>query len=589
MVRGRWRQSSRHWWRWRVAWVWILVGREVGDGLVAPSVVGRARSASWRAAGRQGDGGASTSEWGSFSKRPLRRGLALTRAAFGVARARRRARRLERKDRAAEAEGVRRVAAETLTERLIRLGPTYVKLGQIASNREELEGSVWAEALARLQDDVPPFETGLEAIARELGAPLESAFSSVEAEPIAAASLGQVHRGVLRSTGEAVAIKIQRPGLLSIYETDARLLRRLARLGDLVSRGRRSAGELSWADLCNDSIAVLYRELDYRREAANGERFAACLAEYSDWVRCPAVRRELSTDKMLVMEYVPGISLKRLAALDARGFDRRLLAERLAKAYLLQFCKFGVFNADPHAGNLAADDAGRLVLYDFGQVAELSPDQSRGIYDVIQAIIDQDAAASVRAFDKMGVLKPGADLRAVAAVVQSNFDTGRVRSRACLASKAAQPPRDSRPPPDQAAVMRYFQLPASYAFVARALSQLTGVGQALDPDFEFIAAAAPALPEIAGTQTYLKDLLGKRFRAFTDSLRARLDPPAFFAPPNFDHLFHIDHPPANGADAPLLLNGQPAPRNGRSDPPFPSPQYPPQNHLQPGPRVPAAR
>lgn len=461
-----------------------------------------------------------TEEWEYFSKRPIRRGLALTRAAIGVLVARGKARRLDRRSCKAEADMVRQGAADALTDRLIRLGPTYVKLGQIASCREEIEGTVWAESLARLQDNVPPFssEAAMAAMELELGTPLNASFAYVEAEPLAAASLGQVHRGKLLD-GEPVAIKIQRPGLLSIYETDAKVLRKLARACDWFSKKRRSeSGELSWLELCDDSIAVLFRELDYRREAKNGLLLGQCLAEYSDWVRCPGVYESLTTDKMLVMEYVEGISLKKLDKLEERGFDRKLLAERLARAYLLQFCKFGVFNADPHAGNLAADSAGRLVIYDFGQVAELTETQRRGVFNVIQAIIDLDAAACVRAFEEMGVLKPGYDARSIINVVQSNFDSGRVKTRAAsTASKTRiNKSSSSKGTRSDAAVLQYFQLPPTYAFVARALSQLTGVGLKLDPDFEFIAAAAPLLPEITGARTYVKDQFLRRWRAFTN-------------------------------------------------------------------------
>lgn len=469
----------------------------------------------------------STEQWAYFSKRPIRRGLALMRAGVSVLVARQRARRRDAKGRE-DGDELRKAAAEKLTDRLIRLGPTYVKLGQIVSSREELEGTVWADSMSRLQDNVPPFPTheAMAAIERESGG--AKIFESIDPVPLAAASLGQVHVAKLIEENSTVAVKIQRPGLLEIYETDAGVLRRLAKVCDALSRKKNKGGQLSWLELCEDSIDVLFRELDYRREADNGRTFAELFAPYKDWVRCPTVYDKYTTDRMLVMEYVPGVSLKKLDELDARGYDRATLAESLARAYLLQFCKFGFFNADPHAGNLAADSSGRLVIYDFGQVATLDEKQRKGVFDTIQAIIDLDATACVAAFEDMGVLKPDYDASAIVKVVQSNFDTGKVKTRATSKKDATSidtAPEQATSPSSPSkksnksdnAVMEYFQLPASYAFVARALSQMNGVGQALDPDFEFIAAAAPLMPEVTGTKKYLEKQFSKQYRAVVDA------------------------------------------------------------------------
>ncbi|KAJ8612229.1 hypothetical protein CTAYLR_002931 [Chrysophaeum taylorii] len=485
-------------------------------------------------------GPATTDEWERYAQRPLRRSLALSKAGLGVLWARQRARRRERRDDKVRADEIRRRAAEDLTDRLIRLGPTYVKLGQIASNREELEGTPWARALERLQDRVPPFDSALakEQIENELGN-FSGLFKHFDVEPLAAASLGQVHRATLHS-GEELAIKVQRPGLRGIYDRDAAVIRKIATAVDRFSPG--------WTELCEDSIRILYREIDYRREAENADRFARDFAKYAAWVVTPKIYHDLTTETVLVMEYLPGISLKRLDALEDAGLDRVGLAEKLARAYLLQFCKFGFFNTDPHAGNLAADQNGRLIVYDFGQASDLTPNQSAGILQTIEAIINMDASACVDAFECMGVLKPDYDRRAIVDVVQTNFDTGRVKTRASKVpeNNNSKPNSTTAPPKNQdKKVIGYFELPASYAFVARAISQLTGVGVALDPDFDFIAASAPLLPEVKGIDTYFRDELFKRWRAFADYLGGHRDSPFLPSapPPRASRAVINNYPP----------------------------------------------
>jgi predicted unusual protein kinase regulating ubiquinone biosynthesis (AarF/ABC1/UbiB family) len=254
--------------------------------------------------------------------------------------------------------------------------------------------------------------------------------------------------------------------------------------------------------------------------------------------------------------------------LDAAGVtleDREYLAEALARSYLRQFCANGFFSTDPHPGNLGVevldDDGGggggrsspRLVFYDFGQACSLANDQAGGILEVIESIIDSDASKSVSAFGRMGVLKDNADLDKVRAKCQQNYDTGmlkvkkrRKRSNGGARSGGREESRTetdetvdlegrldeasmkllldettAQPPPpaedvNDAEIMGYFTLQSEYAFVARALSQLDGVGKGLDPEFDFISAAAPHLVEVKGTGRYLVDEMKKRLKFVYD-------------------------------------------------------------------------
>ena len=456
-----------------------------------------------------------TSRWEYYAKHPMARGAKLGAGACRVFYAEWRARRHAKKSRDAKADAVRSKAAARVADLLIALGPTYVKLGQIASCRKELEKTPWAAALQRLQDDVPGFDGGGAEIARCLGPRYAAHFASVDDGPVAAASLGQVHLGVLRN-GTRVAVKVQRPALREIYDRDVTLLRKMFAFLD--RRKWKVGVEQKWLDIFDDAAALLYREIDYRVEASHCERFRSDFSGVP-WVAAPAVYPELSGETVLTMEYLPGVSLKDLDAIAADPeLDARSLATRLGQAYFLQFCKHRFFNTDPHAGNLAADGGfapgGRLIFYDFGQAAALSADEAAGALGLLEGIIDADAAKTVDAFERMGVVKNGFDRAAVEATIASNFRSGLVTSRAQRAVAAGEPGDDAG---DGApAVLGDFQLPATLAFASRAMSQMQGVGLALDSEFEFIAASAPLVAELAieekGVATYLQDELKKKLK-----------------------------------------------------------------------------
>ncbi|KAH8047066.1 hypothetical protein JL720_16200 [Aureococcus anophagefferens] len=434
-----------------------------------------------------------TSRWEYYAKHPMARGAKLGAGACRVFYAEWRARRHARKSRDAKADAVRSKAAARVADLLIALGPTYVKLGQIASCRKELEKTPWAAALQRLQDDVPGFDGGGAEIARCLGPRYAAHFASVDDRPVAAASLGQVHLGVLRN-GTRVAVKVQRPALREIYDRDVTLLRKMFAFLD--RRKWKVGVEQKWLDIFDDAAALLYREIDYapRRATASGS------SDFSGvpWVAAPAVYPELSGETVLTMEYLPGVSLKDLDAIAADPeLDARSLATRLGQAYFLQFCKHRFFNTDPHAGNLAADGGfapgGRLIFYDFGQAAALSADEAAGALGLLEGIIDADAAKTVDAFERMGVVKNGFDRAAVEATIASNFRSGLVTSRAQRAVAAGEPGDDAG---DGApAVLGDFQLPATLAFASRAMSQMQGL----------------AIEE-KGVATYLQDELKKKLK-----------------------------------------------------------------------------
>jgi len=251
------------------------------------------------------------------------------------------------------------------------------------------------------------------------------------------------------------------------------------------------------------------------------------------------------------MEFVPSIKITSTAKLDAANVtaaEREYLADCLGRSYLRQFCSHKFFSTDPHPGNLGCEVLSsstssskktpeqrvRLVFYDFGQAATLTKGQADGILDIIEAIVDMNVDKSMEAFDKMGVLKPNADLGKVRAKISENYKTGKVKANrkrlkrrgyAYAAETNSTITRTSNVDDDDKAkvrdaeVMQYFTLPAEYAFVGRALAQMAGVGKTLDPEFDFVSSAAPWLYEIKGASQYLKQELSKRLEQFQNPLQ----------------------------------------------------------------------
>ena len=275
------------------------------------------------------------------------------------------------------------------------------------------------------------------------------------------------------------------------------------------------------------------------------------LRSAAEWLRTPYTYKDISSEKWLVMEYVPSIKVNDNAKLNEAGVtieDREYLAESLAHSFLRQFCSNKFFTTDPHPGNLGVEtfDDGRpprLVFYDFGQACSLSDDQAFGILEVVESIIDLDAKRSVAAFQRMGVLRDGADLDKVQAKCQQNYDTGKLkvkkRKRRKNSTKYRSGSSEDRNAELEARidqsrqalavsegfetaevkdteVMEYFTLQSEYAFVARALSQMDGVGKGLDPEFDFISAAAPYIVEAKGVEKYLQDEARKRLSFLYD-------------------------------------------------------------------------
>ncbi len=273
-------------------------------------------------------------------------------------------------DETALATSESREMSEALAADLERLGPTYVKLGQLISSRADLVPPTWIEALERLQDKVEPFPYAdvEEIIERELGVRISKAFSTFDPEPIAAASLGQVHRATLRD-GRAVAVKVQRPDIRERVSADLEALAEVAAFADdHTDAGRR----MGFGDMLDEFRQSLMRELDYLQEARNLARLARNLREF-DLIVVPEPVDDYTTSRVLTMEYVRGKKVTAVSPLTRLEIDGAALGEELFRAYLQQILVDGVFHADPHAGNVFLTDDHRIALIDLGMVGHVTP------------------------------------------------------------------------------------------------------------------------------------------------------------------------------------------------------------------------
>ncbi|GAB4825302.1 Protein ACTIVITY OF BC1 COMPLEX KINASE 7, chloroplastic [Ancistrocladus abbreviatus] len=383
----------------------------------------------------------------------------------------------------------RKKTASWLRECVLQLGPTFIKLGQLSSTRSDLFPREYVDELAKLQDRVPAFspEKARDFISRELGAPVDILFKEFEDRPIAAASLGQVHRAILHN-GEKVIIKVQRPGLKKLFDID---LRNLKLIAEYFQRSETLGGPTrDWIGIYEECAKILYQETDYINEGKNADRFRRDFRNIK-WVRVPLVYWDYTASKVLTLEYVPGVKINRLDILDARGYNRSRIASRSIEAYLIQILKTGFFHADPHPGNLAIDDDEAIIYYDFGMMGELKAFTRERLLDLFYAIYEKDAKKVMQSLIDLGALQPTGDLSAVRRSVQFFLDN-------LLSQTPDQQQTLAAIGEDLFAIAQDqpFRFPSTFTFVIRAFSTLEGVGYVLDPDFSFVKVAAPYAQEL---------------------------------------------------------------------------------------------
>ena len=408
---------------------------------------------------------------------------------------------------------------------LLRLGPTFIKIGQQFSTRVDVLSKPFITELEKLQDRVPPFPTSLakQIVEEELGRPLGDVYEEFAEDALAAASLGQVHLAKLKMTGEQVIVKVQRPGLKEIFDIDLKNLRVIAQWLQKVDPKTDGAAR-DWVAIFDETARVLYDEVDYQNEARNAQEFAAQFAE-TEWIKVPKIYQQYTKTRTLCMEYAPATKINDVEAIRKMGIEPDRMARLAVEAYLQQVLRYGFFHADPHPGNVAVDKGdpegkGRLVIYDYGMMGRIPDEVRGGFLELFYAVFEKNSDNAVKALSKMGVLvETGGDLTAVKRT--ADFFLGSFDERVDKQEKERESNKDEyeaefkkqRTKEEKKARRKQilsnigedllvvskdqpFRFPAELTFVVRAFSVLDGIGKSLNKKFDIGEISAPYAREL---------------------------------------------------------------------------------------------
>ena len=355
-------------------------------------------------------------------------------------------------------------------EELLELGPTFVKLGQIASTRGDLYPPEFTKELESLQDNVPPveFDTSVK----------YDIFKEFDPVPFKSASIGQVHMAVLQN-GQKVVVKLKRPGILDIMKEDTDTIRDivhfLERVG--IDTGNSSGYVLE------ESIEYLLGEADYQQEIDNAVEFRKSIRDV-EWVKVPKVYKKYSNDEMIVMEYVPST---KLTEITDKKVNKKKICEALINSYVIQTMDNGLFHADPHPGNLGFSSRGKLVFYDFGLLVRLSEELRGGFKKLFGYIITRDTAGIVTVLIELGVIVPTtSDVSDIEMFFETilgyleTLDGSGIMNDDLAVQLAAEKP---------------FVVPTSFVYLAKSFSIIEGICLQLDPEFNYFTYLEPMIQQ----------------------------------------------------------------------------------------------
>ena len=374
-----------------------------------------------------------------------------------------------------------RARAKEFANLLVDLGPAFIKAGQALSTRPDIVPPVLLEELAQLQDQLPGFDSALAmaCIEEDLGAPVDDIYEFLEREPISAASLGQVHRGVLKN-GQRVAVKVQRPGLREQITLDLYIVRNIA----------------AWLNtniglIRSDLVALIdelgrrvFEEMDYLNEASNAERFSE-LHRHNPRIAVPLIFKEATSRRVLTMEWIDGVKLTNLEAVRKLGIDPDDMVEVGVSCSLQQLLEHGFFHADPHPGNLLALEDGRLCYLDFGMMSEVTRESRTGLIQAVVHLVNRNFGKLSKDFVSLGFLAEDVNLEPIVPAFESVFSQ---------ALEAGVSRMDFKAVTDDLSGVMYkfpFRVPPYYALIIRSLVTLEGIALSVDSDFKILGAAYP--------------------------------------------------------------------------------------------------
>jgi predicted unusual protein kinase regulating ubiquinone biosynthesis (AarF/ABC1/UbiB family) len=377
--------------------------------------------------------------------------------------------------------------AKWLVDRLMNLGPTFIKIGQSLSTRADLIPLEYIEQLTQLQDRVPEFNSqeAIRVIETELGQPLDNLFASFTVSPLACASLGQVHRARLLS-GEEVVIKVQRPNLEGLFNLDFELLHRLTRWLNILPVVKKYNLEAIYQEF----FELLFQEIDYIHEGKNADRFRENFKNYPQ-VKVPLVYWQYTTRKVLTLEYVPGIKVDDRETLLANGINVDGIIQLGICSYLKQLLQDGFFQSDPHPGNMAVSQEGELIFYDFGTMFELKSVAKDQMIETFFAVLRKDTETVLKTLVYMGLIEPVRDLQPVRNIVQFLLDEFRDKPVDVRVFEQIS---------DQVYLMfkqQPFRLPPQMTFIIKSVTTLDGIARSLDPQYNLLAASQPFVKSLA--------------------------------------------------------------------------------------------
>ncbi|WP_342430340.1 AarF/ABC1/UbiB kinase family protein [Neobacillus sp. FSL H8-0543] len=401
----------------------------------------------------------------------------------------------------------RRTTGERIRMFLEDLGPTFVKIGQIASTRPDIIPADIILELEKLQDRVSlfPFEEVKKIIEEEFAEPLEVSFAEFQEVPLAAASIGQVHYAVLQ-TGEKVAVKVQRPYIKKVIETDLEILQDLARLAE---------SRLDWGarypirDIVEELARSIREELDYENEGRNADRIANQFKN-DPTILIPKVYWEYTTSKVLTMEYYEGTKLNEVDKLDEQGFDSKVIAERIVNAIFQQILLDGFFHGDPHPGNILALPGEVIVFMDFGMVGRLTSEMKNHIASFVIALMRQNTVEVVKAITNMGLVPDDVN------VTQLRSDVDKLREKYIDVPFSQMSVGTAVNELFSVAYRHNIQLPTDLTILGKSLLTLEGTVEKLNQEISIIAVAEPFGRQLLMERLNPKNVAGKAWSNFTE-------------------------------------------------------------------------
>jgi predicted unusual protein kinase regulating ubiquinone biosynthesis (AarF/ABC1/UbiB family) len=375
---------------------------------------------------------------------------------------------------------------------LIDLGATFIKIGQTLSTRADLLPLEYIEALGTLQDQVPAFSSqeAIKMIELELGKPLQFIYKEFEFNPLAAASLGQVHKATLYSN-EEVVVKVQRPGLETLFNLDFKILLQLIKFCNKYLAGVR---KYNLQSIYNEFFDLLFQEIDYIQEGKNSDKFRENFRGYPR-VIVPKVYWQYTTTKILTLEYKPGIKINDKAALEACGINIHQVNETGICCYLKQLLQDGFFQVDPHPGNMAVNSDGSIIFYDFGMMAEIGTLNKEEMIKTFFAILKKDSNEVVNTLMRMGLLEPIPDMTPVKRLVTFLLD------------KFTDKPLDVKALSEvkielyEMFEQQPFRLPAQMTFILKAITTLDGIARTLEPQYNPTVLSQAFIKSLAVTKS----------------------------------------------------------------------------------------